>query len=148
MTNLQACERFESANSATIDKLFWIAGSLENSDLLEMVEEMENDDLKKCFPDIFDDNDFIEECRDRDSLTSLIVANNKFGLLAEIHLPECSGFKFKKNKPTSWRVSRSISRVAHVYAETLEELIEKVEVASKENFEACVAKELKQVRQS
>ena len=39
-SNKEALERIEQAHGAKIEKMFWIAGSLESSDLRDLIEEV------------------------------------------------------------------------------------------------------------
>ena len=59
-SNKEALERIEQAHGAKIEKMFWIAGSLDSSDLRDLIEEMDDKAFKKCFPEIFNSK-YLEE---------------------------------------------------------------------------------------
>lgn len=143
MNNIEAVDRFDQTSGVKIAKLFWIAGSLENSDLNEMLEEMEDDDFKKCFPEIFNSNNY-EEYHNEGEFIQALINFNKFGLLAEIHLPECKNFKFENGKdhPVSWNVHKGICRIEYCYAETLEDLMSEIEKTSEKVFKHYIEQEI------
>lgn len=144
MTNFEAVDRFDQAHRAKIENLYWIAGSLENSDLKDKIEEMEDEDFKKCFPEIFNSKHY-EEYRNDYEIMQAIVDFRKFGLFAEIHLPECDNFRYEKGKkhPVSWSVHGGICRIEYCYGETLEELMNEIEKSSEKVFEEYVAQDKK-----
>ncbi len=143
MTNIEAVERFDQAHGAKIEKLFWIAGSLENSSLKEKLEEMEEKDFKKCFSEIFNSKHY-EYYRTDDEIMQAIVDFRKFGLFAEIHLPKCYNFKYEKGKkhPVSWSISYGICRIEYCYGETLEELMNEIEKSSEKVFKEYISQEI------
>jgi len=142
MTNFEAVERFDQAHGAKIERLFWIAGSMDNSDFKDLIEEMEDKDWQKLFPEIHK-SEYFQEYLDDDEALQALVDFRKFGLIAEIHLPECDNFRYKKDKPVSWSVHGGICRIEYVYAETLEDLMREVEKASEKVFQEYVAKDRK-----
>lgn len=140
MTNKEAFKRFDEAQGAVIDKLIWIAGaSNRTSEIKEFLEDMRAKDIEQCFPEVYADeyfNDYFNE----NGLYQLIWQYEKFGLLAEVHVPEPRNIRFDKSgKPTSWSTG-GISTMVYVYAETLEELMQKIEVAVNDEFQYQVKK--------
>jgi hypothetical protein len=140
MTNLEAVERFDQSHGATIEQLFWIAGSMNNSDLKDLIERLEDKEWKELFPDIYY-SDFFQEYLDDSEEMQALVDFRKFGLIAEIHLPECRNFTYKDNRPVSWSVHRGISIIRYTYAETLEELMSEVEKVSEKVFHEYIEKD-------
>ncbi len=146
MTNRNAVERFEQAYGAKIDKMFWIAGSLDNHDLRSLVEDdMSEKDFKKCFPLIFN-SEYYKQYLDDNEILQAFVDFNYFGLLAEIHVPKPSDFTYKNGKPISWSASGGCCRIEYVYAETLEEVMKEVELSAKKVFDECMKSEKKKVK--
>jgi hypothetical protein len=140
MTNKEAINRFSQCHGAEIEKLFWIAGSLENSDFKEVIEEMDDDDFKKCFPEIENTDVYRED----DELTQALADNDYFGLLAVVHIPEASRFSYnEKGAPQGWSVSYGICRIHYAYAESLEALMAKIEEVAEIQFQKDVAKDKK-----
>ncbi len=146
MNNIQAVERFEQTHGSMIEKLFWIAGSYENRDFKDLIEEMTNSDFKDCFPEIYKSDYFNGYKKDNELLQSL-ADFSKFGFIAEIHIPQASEFSYKNNKPVSWSLHGGICRVRYVYAETRESLISEIEKASEKVFKEYL-KEDKKKRKS
>ncbi len=134
MKNTEALDRFEQAHGANIEKIFWIAGSLENSDLKDFIEEMDDKAFKKCFPAIYKSID-VDEYRDSGELLQELLIKEKLGLIAEITIPIAEGFDYDKDgNVKSWSSNGGRSRVDYVYAETLELLLVEIEKTSKTHF--------------
>lgn len=139
MNHKEMLERFEQAGSAKIDKLFWIAGSIESNDLISLIEDFEDENWERVFPEIYKSEHFEYYKSDKDSLFGLYDFN-KLGFLAEVHIPQCSNFSFMKNKkPYAWQTG-AISHLEYVYAETPEELINQVEERAKYWFQYDLSK--------
>lgn len=144
MTNTEAVERFGQSNSTRIAKLFWIAGSLSNYELEDLLQEMEDLNFKNCFPDIFN-SEYFEQYRDDKQLIQALVDFNKFGLIAEIYIPKADNFKYEKGEPVSWSVHEGNCRVEYVYAETLELLMDGIEKTSESVFQEYIKKDTIQI---
>jgi hypothetical protein len=141
--NREAVDRFEQAYNAKIEKLYWLAGSLDNHDLRSIIEDdMSEKDFKKCFPKIFN-SEYYKEYLDDNEILQAFVDFNYFGLFAEVYVPKASDFTFKNGKPVSWSSNGGISRIAYVYAETMEELLKEIELSAKEIFDDCIQSEKK-----
>jgi hypothetical protein len=133
-SNKEAVERLEQAHGAKIEKMFWIAGSLDNSDLRDLIEEMDDKAFKKCFPEIAN-SPYLEKYRNDNELIQALVDNDKFGLVAEILIPIAKDFSYdKKGKPVSWSSSGGHCRVDYVYAETLDLLLAEMEKSGETHF--------------
>lgn len=133
MNNKKNIERFEQAGSAKIAQLFWIAGSIENSDLISLLEDLEPEAWEIIFPEIFNSPYYNQLINDKEDLFGLI-SYEKFGFIAEVHIPECSRFSFdKKGNPQSWQTG-GISHIAYAYAETPEALLKCIEIKAKELY--------------
>ncbi len=133
MNHRKMLERFEQAGSAKIDKLFWIAGSIDNHDLISLLEDLEDEQWEILFPEIYKSESFEYYKNEKEDLFGLITFE-KFGFIAEVHIPECSRFSFdKKGNPQSWETG-GISHLAYAYAETPEALIKCIEIKAKELY--------------
>lgn len=121
MKNSEIADIFEEAGEVKISKLYWLAATDMDSDVEDLLQEMHEDDFKKCFPDIAADEE-LKDYIDEERLCDALRDYKKYGFLAEVKYPECSDFKFKKGEITNYRVSGGISRRGHVYAETTEDL--------------------------
>jgi hypothetical protein len=139
MTNIEAVERFDQSHSVRISKLFWIAGSLSDSDLEDFLQELDDEYLDKWFPDA----DYLNQYRDDSQLVQAFVDFNKFGMIAEINIPKADNFKYEKDKPVSWSVHEGNCRVEYVYAETLELLMNEIEKTSESVFQEYIKKDKK-----
>lgn len=139
MTNKEATERFDGYTNGTyINKMFWIAGSFENSDFKEFLEEMDDSDWDDCLPDIRNSKYYKDYQKDRE-MGQALVDHNKFGLIAELYHPKCHNFsRDKEGKIQSCSVSMGNCRISYVYAETLEELMLCIEKAADKIYEEYV----------
>lgn len=145
MDNFQAVERFDQAGGARIEKLFWIAASMEVSDLKDMLHEMDERDFKMNFPQLVKLNHY-KECREDEELMQLLVDARLFGFLAEVLVPACDNFGYKNGKPVRWQVHSGVCRLIHIYAETQEELLSKIEKEQNKLFAQWVAKDKKKIK--
>lgn len=138
--NKAAVERLEQSHCAKIGQLFWIAGSLDNSDLKDMLEIFDPANWKQTFPEIYASKDFRKYLKDEEYYQALID-HEKFGFLAEVYIPKSHDFKFKKGqkKPWAWSVHSGICSIEYIYAETTEILLDKIEKIA----EKCWERDLK-----
>lgn len=144
-SNKEALERIEQAHGAKIEKMFWIAGSLENSDLRDLIEEMDDKALKKCFPEIANSK-HLEEYRNDNELLQALVDFDKFGLVAEILIPIAKDFSYDKDgKVSSWSSSGGHCRVDYVYAETLDLLLVEIEKSGDKHFKEFLKDDKKKI---
>lgn len=130
MKNRKALDRFEQASNAKIEKLFWIAGSLENSDLHSLLDDLDDDQWEKLFPEIYNSKFFEANKNSADNFG--LVDFLKFGFIAEVTIPLCDNFRYGKNKttPESWSTGY-VSHICYVYAETPEQLLKLIEAEAK-----------------
>jgi hypothetical protein len=134
MTNKEAVERFSKAQDIRIEKMFWIAGSLENSELRDLMEEISDKALKKCFPEIAN-SQYLKEYVNDNELVQALCDFDKYGMVAEILIPICDSFSYdKNNKPVSWSSSAGSCRIDYVYSDTLEGLMIEIEKSGEEHF--------------
>lgn len=150
MTNLEAVERFDQAHGAKIERLYWIAGSMDNSDFKDLVsDDFTDEDWKSIFPEIVKGGHLKEYRKDKEEMQAF-CDYRKFGFLAEIHVPEASGFKFKNDskKPWAWSVNGGICKIRYAYAETTDELMSKIEIEAKSCLDYDIKKELKKLAKS
>lgn len=141
MTNKDFAERFEQTRGVQIEKLFWIAGSVDNYELNDLIEELEDQHWEKLFPDIFNDEQFEGSIvKGVDAL----IEFGKFGLIAEIHIAMLCYFSYNEDDTKVFAsYSRGCCRIEYAYAETLEELMIEIEKISEEIFREEVQKDRK-----
>lgn len=137
--NIEAVERIEQSHGAKIERLFWIAGSLSNNDFDEVLSGMTDEEFQGCFPEIYQ-SEYYEEYKEENQLGQALVDYKKFGLLAEVHIPEAYNFKYNNEKLVSWAIHGGVCLIEYVYAESLEELLEQIEKAGDKVFQECLAK--------
>jgi hypothetical protein len=139
MVELQ--ERIEQAQGH-IDELIWIGASeIEYNDKLQdVMQDLNETDLAKYFPGIEQYEGWSDYGRDAmASIAEYMYDNSKLGFVARILIPECHGFGYNEDgDPSGWSVSGVISRIRHVYAETLELLVAEIESISEEVFQDYV----------
>lgn len=140
MKNTEVLDRLDEANRVQISKLYWIAGSIENEELDELLGEMDNSTWEKLFPEIHS-HPLFRFHQKMESFLMLLLDFKKLGFLAMLSIPECTNFTYKDGEPSSWRVNAGISRLEYVYAETTDELLMEIEKCSKEVFQEYVKKD-------
>lgn len=140
MTNREAVERLGQSHNARIEKLFWIASQMEESDLKDFLEYLTDKEWKELFPEIKQDK-YFKEYLDNEDYLQLLCDYDKFGLLAEINIPECDNFQYKNGKPVSWSVHSGCCRIIYAYGETLEELVQQIEKKSQKMFKKYLEKD-------
>ena len=71
-----------------------------------------------------------------ESLAGLLLNHDRTGFLAECRMPSCSNFRFSKGKktPSSWSVHGGICRVFWIYADSIGELVEKLQEKTEAYF--------------
>lgn len=146
MTNKEAVEKFENANSIVINKMFWLAGGLESSDLKEMVEDdMSGKDWERAFPDM--EVKHIDEYINSSDAMQLFCDYNKFGFLAQLHYPRHYGFRYNdKGEVSSCAVSGGIYTIEYAYGETIEELMKVIEKIAEENYQDDIKSDKKKAK--
>lgn len=143
-SNTEAVERFDQAHGAKIEKMYWIASSLGNSDLKDFIESMaDSKGFKKCLPEIANMPHFKKYLKDDDILQAFID-KDKFGLVAEISIPIAKDFNYHENgKIRSWSANGSHCRVDYVYAETLDLLLAEIEKSAESHFKEFIKEDKK-----
>jgi len=131
-------DRIDQCHCANIEKIYWIVASFENSDLKEILCEMSEKEFDKCFPGILTSKSHYLCRNDQDEIMQVLSDYNFHGLFAVIHHPEHNHFTFKDDKFQSCSISMGICRVGYVYAETLDELLTKIEDQSEEMFQGWI----------
>lgn len=138
MNNLKAAKLFHNdMHSARIEQLFWLAGSMESSDLKDLIADMDDDDFQKCFPEIQ-----LPYCEDDTTRRMELLSDaNKYGLLAQVYVPEAYNFSYDGEGLKSWSLRLGICNIAYVYAETLADLLVGIEKATADIFQRYVEKD-------
>lgn len=133
---------------AQVDRITLVALEASNS----KNEEGRNSDFMECFLDdglenickVLDwnnDKDTLESIEahiDDNGLAYLMFSHGKGGYLAEIGTPNCNNFSYKDEKPTSWQVITNIQSMNWLYADTLDELSDKIVAVGEENFKRFI----------
>lgn len=132
MTNLEFADRFDQFNSARVEQLMWIATCSEGRELEDFLAEMNDDDLKEVFPEMVENPNF-DLYRDDQEMIQLLIDYSKYGFIAKVLYPTHNDFVFDENgKVVACSVNFGRSRIGYVYAETPEELLNKIEKQSDE----------------
>lgn len=142
--------KIEQTNSAYFENIVFMANEMNRESESESFEDFQNlnpleitkvlgwnnkEETLKLIKDSIKEKEF----------ASLLFRYDITGFLAECHIPESSGFKFKKgeDKPTSWSVHTGICRIEWIYAESIGELVEKLVSKSEDIFKEYYEKEKK-----
>lgn len=114
----------------------------------EIMEDFFNNELKYICKvlDFKTDKDTLEyienEIEDNSFVYTMMSKGDKGGFLAEVYTPECNSFSFDgEGNPQSWQVVGNICNVEWVYADTLDELSDKIVEVGNKNFKEFVEKE-------
>lgn len=137
MNHLETLERFGQTHCSTIDKLIWIAGALESEQLHDLLENLDWKVWEQLFPKTLTRKEWKKAVK-ANELVHALIHFRRLGLVAEIHCPQLSKFRFEEGKPKAWQVNRGISSIYYVYAETLEDLLTKIEERSEAHFQSEV----------
>lgn len=141
MSNRNYLEKFEQSKGARINNLIWIAGILDGgeSQLEDFFYNLDKENWKEMLPDVAQ-NKYFDEYLENQDYVQLLIDFKKFGFLAEVNFPECANFRFdEKGEVVSWSVHGGICSVWYFYAETLEELTEKVQKKSVDFFNESIS---------
>lgn len=141
--NNSVLERIEQAHDAQIEKLFWIAASIESHDLQSFIEELESNVWKELFPELFASN-YFEEFQEDGELVTMLIESDKLGFIAEVTIPNCYDFIYDGEELKGYSSHPGRRRIRYVYAESLEELITAIEIVADEVFEDYKAIDLKE----
>lgn len=133
-TTPEIIEQIDQSN-AQIDKLFWVGASTEYSDLEEFLQDLDKSAWKEMLPELTE-TEYYEEYFDDGELIQLLIDNGKLGFIAELTIPTCYDFVFDQNgemKSCSMHPGRR--HIRYAYADTHEELLEKLIQIGQEEFD-------------
>lgn len=125
-TSIQLLEELEKSRGAYIDKIVWIMASLGTSTLYDMLEDVDQKRLKEILPLVAGTIIYHIEEREKDMVDVTLIENGKLGFLAEVLVPIRNRFIIADDGGISSSYSRGHCYVTHVYAESREELVEKI----------------------
>lgn len=132
-------------NGVYADEIYTIHDAKDNLSLKislnYILDNFTDDDWKNTFPDIYESidwDDYVVESEDEENSIKILYNYNKLGIFTTIVFPELSNFKFDGNNPIDWHVSNGHSGYIYVYADTIDELINKIKNKSKEIFQKYI----------
>lgn len=138
-------EKIETTSGAFIDNLIFMTNEycrermsegferfteLSAKSICQILDWKETDDVYLLINNAIEDGE----------LSDLMNRNDRTGFLAECHFPDVSGFKFKEGeeKPFAWSANPGICRLEWIYADTIFEVIEKMQEMSETIFDESV----------
>ena len=133
-------KKIEQAHSAYFENLIFIANEVcreKQSESFEEFTELESAEIAKVlgWNDKPETYKLIEEEIEDKSLAGLLLRYDMTGFLAECRMPEHSDFRFDKEGDfSSCSIYNGICTVFWIYAESIGELVEKLEEKSEEFF--------------
>jgi hypothetical protein len=134
-------KKIEQAHGAYIENLIFIANEVCRGRTSEAMEEFESLELSEIckvlgWRDEKDLHDIMTTELEEGGLSSMLLRNDVTGFIAECHMPECDNFRFQKGKtrPTSWSVHGGICDVFWIYADSIGELVDKLEKETEKRF--------------
>lgn len=140
--NKQVYDRLQSVG-CNIGKLFYVAAMSEEDEFLQEMCSIRQCDLAIIHP-------VFENYKDIRHLTSfqrmnIFLENDLYGFVAEVNMPEQTMFKLgEEGTVLSYKSNGAIRRQFYIYAETIEELINRITDQSKIEQKVMVDKELKE----
>lgn len=140
-------QRLLQAHGARIEKLIWIAASIESSELNDFLyDQVDEDTWDKLFPDV--PRPLEEECFDRSNyrfaLVEALGCYKKLGFLAEVYHPVHT-IRVENGAAVSSSYSTGHNYVSTVYSETLMGLIEQIEISAEEQYQYDFKRALKKL---
>jgi hypothetical protein len=150
--NTYLYKKIEQAHSAYFENLIFIASEIcrqTESDVFEEFTSLEPNEIAGVlgWNKKEETLQLITEYIENKEFSSLLLQYEMTGFLAECLMPNHSNFSFEegKNEPWSCQVSPGICRVFWIYAESIGELVHKLEEKTEEFYiEAYTAEKNKQ----
>lgn len=140
-------KKIEQSHGAYFENLILIANEVcreRQSESFEEFSELEPAEIAKVLGWNSEKTTYelIENEIKDEGLSSLLLRYDMTGFLAECRVPECSNFRFDKDieRPCSWSVHNGICTVFWIYAESIGELVEKLEEKAEDFFIEAVKK--------
>lgn len=136
MKNAEIIERIDQMHGVKIDRMVWIAASQNSTSLSDLLEDIaDNGELHNVLPKITEE-DWAEY---RSTPFELMVECGYLGFLAEVHFPTYSDFEFRTDgSMSSCSINEGCCYFGHIYAETLEALLDEMERQAIAYFEEYV----------
>ena len=141
MENIEiSCFIDNETHSANINKLFHIGMQLSSWEIKDFLEEISEEQ----YVDMLSDNgkfDYIEGYLNDGEIIQMFLDHGLYGYVAELYLPCHSDFSFHEDGSFSGcSVHSSDCIIEYVYAETIEELLNKVMIESEKAFQSDMNK--------
>lgn len=148
-------KKIEQAHSSYFENLIFIANEVcreKQSESFEEFTELEPAEIAKIlgWNDKEETLSLIESEVKDETLVGLLLRYDMTGFLAECRMPEHSRFMFNEGEERPWSCSvhPGICRVFWIYAESIGELVEKLEEKSEELYIESYEKEKSKVSTS
>lgn len=149
MNNQNFQSQIENSACESIEKMFWIAGSYESDTFREYLEELEERDFREFFkeynlPALEDFYKYVSEeeypCEEEyiDNILEFFFDNNFNGLIAEFYVPQPNNPTYDENGELSSCGFTGARIIKKVYADSLDELAERILEVSEETFNNCL----------
>ena len=148
-------KKIEQAHSAYFENLIFIANEVcreKQSEAFEEFTQLEYSEIAKIlgWNDKKETLSLIESEIKDDTLAGLLLRYDITGFLAQCMMPEHSKFMFKEGEEIPWgcSVHPGVCRVFWIYAESIGELVEKLEEKAEELYVESYEKERSKVSTS
>jgi hypothetical protein len=142
MKNTEALDRILESHGASVEKLYWIALSTESEELKDALRDMDKKTFVECFPKAAK---YYKGYKQDDDLMQALFDHDYYGFLAEVHVEIHRNFTFDaEGHMTACSSSKSQCYVHHLYAETLEALVERIEQHAQWDYDRDTATARKQ----
>lgn len=134
-------KKIEQAHGAYFENLIFIASEVCRPKTSEEMKEFERlgfSEICEIFGwrDEKDVHKMIKQESKDVGFSGMLLRNNKTGFIAECHMPECLNFRTSdgEKEPSSWMVNDGIMNIFWIYAESIGELVHKLEIESEKLF--------------
>lgn len=137
--NNQTLKAILEETGVRVGKLFSILISIHDADFEDFLEELEEKDWQRLFPNIYKSPSF-QPCFNSSECSDLLDEHGKYGFIAQIFIPSNYSFKFENDEAVSWITNTGINNIAYVYSETIEGLVREIKREAKASFKKDVEK--------
>lgn len=134
-------EKIEQAHGAYFENIIFLANEFcreTQSELFEEFTDLEPIEIAKILGWNTKDStlQLIKDSIEDKEFAGTLLQYDKTGFIAQCHIPTCSDFIIVegKDRPSSWSVHYGVCQVFWIYADSIRELVHKLEKESEKRF--------------
>jgi len=138
MTNKEYSNLFdEHVHSAQIKNLFRVAASFESREFHDFLEEFNEDQWNEMLPDL-EETGYFNSYFEAREMHYMLADYGKFGFIANVNVPHHYDFIINDGEILGCKINEALSWDVLVYAESIEELDEKIKAKSDEAYQKMI----------